>query len=346
MRFGEIFIDMVFRLVSNNWYSMLLNGHANGFFKSRRGVKQGDPLSPTLFILAAHVLGRALDALFDNLNFIGIGMPKWSHNINYLSNADDTIIFCSSHYGAVQLVMNVLGEYEAASGQKINKQKSSFYMHEKAPVESEFRCPIFYSTRQKEFYKNTLFKVQERQSAWKGNGRVKHWASWGTLCLPKYEGGLGFRSMHDISKALFVKLWWNFRATDSLWSAFMRTKYCMKINEVIVPWRRGSHMWRKMLQMRDEVEHQIWWQLKSGNSWFLFDNWTGLGRLYHASGPDHWCDEPYKFVGEVMENGTWNGKLVLNWSRYDGVYWWQSTAAAYVFEVGKHAIDEFAWIIY
>ncbi|XP_075076768.1 uncharacterized protein LOC142163386 [Nicotiana tabacum] len=106
--------------------------NANDFFKSTRGVKQDDPLSRTLFILEAGVLGRALDDLFDNLDIIGFAMPKWGHNINYLSYADDIIIFCSSHYGAVQLVMNVLEEYEAAFGQKINKEKSSFYMHEKA----------------------------------------------------------------------------------------------------------------------------------------------------------------------------------------------------------------------
>ncbi|XP_070004494.1 uncharacterized protein [Nicotiana sylvestris] len=105
---------------------------ANDFFKSTRGVKQDGPLSRTLFILEAGVLGRALDDLFDNLDIIGFAMPKWGHNINYLSYADDIIIFCSSHYGAVQLVMNVLEEYEAAFGQKINKEKSSFYMHEKA----------------------------------------------------------------------------------------------------------------------------------------------------------------------------------------------------------------------
>ncbi|XP_019251288.1 PREDICTED: uncharacterized protein LOC109230219 [Nicotiana attenuata] len=53
-----------------------------------KGVKQGDPLSPTLFILAAEVLGRALDALLNNPDFIGFGMPKWIHNINYLSYAE------------------------------------------------------------------------------------------------------------------------------------------------------------------------------------------------------------------------------------------------------------------
>ncbi|XP_070054341.1 uncharacterized protein [Nicotiana tomentosiformis] len=123
-----------------------------------------------------------------------------------------------------------------------------------------------------------------------GNGRAKHLASWDNLCLPNYEGGLGFRSLHDVSKAFFSKHWWNYRAKNTLWSTFMRNKYCKKINEVVVPWRQGSRVWKKMLQMRDEVEHQMWWQLKSGNSYFWFDNWTGLGAHYHAS----------------VENGAWN----------------------------------------
>lgn len=53
MGFGEILIDMVYKIISNNWYSILVNGQPKGFFKSTRGLKQRDPLSPTLFILAA-----------------------------------------------------------------------------------------------------------------------------------------------------------------------------------------------------------------------------------------------------------------------------------------------------
>nr|XP_016462864.1 PREDICTED: uncharacterized protein LOC107785952 [Nicotiana tabacum] len=294
MGFGEVFTDMIFRLVSNNWYFVLLNGQANGFFKSSRDVKQGDLLSLSLFILAAEVLGRALDALFDNPNFIGFGMPKWSQNINYLSYADDTIIFCSSHYGAVHLTMKVLEEYGAASagGRKSYIKASS----------SKFR---------RGYHHGKLHKMFAR-FYWSnsGNEKARHWASWDNMCLPKREGGLSFRSLHDLSKALFAKLWWTYGTKDTLWSTFLWNKYCKKINEMLVPWRNGSQVWKKMTQMREELEYQVWWQLKNGSSYFWYDNWTGLGALYHTSGTVHWCDESIKYVDEVMENGTWNEVLL------------------------------------
>ncbi|XP_019242040.1 PREDICTED: uncharacterized protein LOC109222091 [Nicotiana attenuata] len=68
----------------------------NGFFRSTRGVKQGDPLSPTLFILAAEAMSRGLNSLHSTRQFKSFGMPKWSPKINHLAYADDTIIFTSS----------------------------------------------------------------------------------------------------------------------------------------------------------------------------------------------------------------------------------------------------------
>lgn len=53
---------------------------------------------------------------------------------------------------------------------------------------------------------------------WNGKeeGRATHWIPWKDICLPKIEGGLGFRSLFDVTNALFFKLWWNFRTTNSL----------------------------------------------------------------------------------------------------------------------------------
>lgn len=65
--FSERIIDIIVRLVSNNWYTILINGQAYGFFQSSRGLKQGDPLYPTLFTIALEVLTRSLNDLFEDL---------------------------------------------------------------------------------------------------------------------------------------------------------------------------------------------------------------------------------------------------------------------------------------
>ncbi|XP_075086398.1 putative mitochondrial protein AtMg01250 [Nicotiana tabacum] len=116
MRFAERFIGWVFGIISNNWYPVLINGQPFDFFKSTRGVKQGDPLSPTLFILAAEALSRGLNALHLNLYFCGFVLPNSSPNINHLTYADDTIIFSSSDTTSLRLIMEFLAKYEATSG--------------------------------------------------------------------------------------------------------------------------------------------------------------------------------------------------------------------------------------
>ncbi|KAH0758046.1 hypothetical protein KY290_021539 [Solanum tuberosum] len=81
MGFSNKVVDLIWRLITNNYYSVIINGQPHGFFHSTRGVKQGDPLFPALFILSAEVLTRALNALFNNDQFIRYGMPKWSPNL-------------------------------------------------------------------------------------------------------------------------------------------------------------------------------------------------------------------------------------------------------------------------
>lgn len=99
-------------------------------------------------------------------------------------------------------------------------------------------------------------------------GSSRHWASWSTFCMPCEKGGVGFRSLHDVSKAMFCKLWWNSRTKPSLWSSFIIQKYYKKINPMVVPWRKGSHVWRKMLECSELIEHHIVWHTKMGSSLF------------------------------------------------------------------------------
>lgn len=99
--------------------------------------------------------------------------------------------------------------------------------------------------------------------------------------LPLDGGGFGFRSLHDIFKALMAKLWYNFRTSHtSIWSQFMWNKYCKKDHPCIAKKVIGSLIWNKMVVVKEEIEHNIWWQLKDGSCSFWFDNWTENGALY------------------------------------------------------------------
>lgn len=114
--FDEIFIDMIWRLLANNWYSILLNEQTQGFFHSTKGVRQGDPLSLVLFIILAEVLSRALNSLTESANYQGFDMLKWSTKINHLTYADDTIIFTSAETSLLGMIKEVLHGYEKVSG--------------------------------------------------------------------------------------------------------------------------------------------------------------------------------------------------------------------------------------
>ncbi|KAK4382235.1 hypothetical protein Sango_2891400 [Sesamum angolense] len=109
----------------------LLNGEHAGFFHSTRGLRQGDPLSPALFVLAADYLSRGLERLFaahPTMFYQAPGLIRVSH----LAYADDLMIFTTTCRQNMELLRDFLRAYERVSGQLINGSKSFFIVGRQA----------------------------------------------------------------------------------------------------------------------------------------------------------------------------------------------------------------------
>ncbi|KAL0449146.1 UNVERIFIED_CONTAM: putative mitochondrial protein [Sesamum latifolium] len=124
-------IRLVSNCITNCWFLVLINGSLSGFFKSTRGLRQGDPLSPTLFVLAAEYFSRNLNRLMEIDKSLAF---KGSQGISHLAYADDVLIFTNSREKSLQTVMEFLQEFERTSGQFISPEKSSFIVSPKAPM--------------------------------------------------------------------------------------------------------------------------------------------------------------------------------------------------------------------
>ncbi|XP_026435814.1 uncharacterized protein LOC113333603 [Papaver somniferum] len=106
--------------------SVMINGCPEGYFSITRGLRQGDPLSPLIFVLIEDVLSRNLSKLFAN-HSMNVMVNKKGVAPTHLLFADDILIFCRGNLHSLQNFKNMLVLYERASGQCVNYAKSKFY---------------------------------------------------------------------------------------------------------------------------------------------------------------------------------------------------------------------------
>jgi hypothetical protein len=91
--FGVAFTNWVMGCLTTVSFSILINGSTSSFFKEDRGVRQGCPLSPLLFLLVVESLSHFLNEAKSTGTFRGIKISSGLH-ISHLLFVDDILIFC------------------------------------------------------------------------------------------------------------------------------------------------------------------------------------------------------------------------------------------------------------
>ncbi|VFQ88761.1 unnamed protein product [Cuscuta campestris] len=119
-------INLLMANLRSTFISILINGEPHGFFSMTRGVKQGDPLSPLLFIVGFEAFFRFLNHSMDNntIKRFNMGSVKMPSHLIY---ADDLMIFTKGDILNLLKLNHILKVFMQASGQQINFSKSRFY---------------------------------------------------------------------------------------------------------------------------------------------------------------------------------------------------------------------------
>src|SRR6185436_9543275 len=111
--FGHRWRAWITTLLASASSTVLLNGARGRWFKHRTGVRQGDPLSPMLFILAMEPLQLMLNKATEQGKLTPICNQKAKPRISLF--ADDAAIFLNPVREEVQMVRNILDAFAAVS---------------------------------------------------------------------------------------------------------------------------------------------------------------------------------------------------------------------------------------
>ncbi|GJZ05891.1 reverse transcriptase domain, reverse transcriptase zinc-binding domain protein [Tanacetum coccineum] len=216
--------------------SILVNGSPSEEFRLKRGIRQGDPLSHFLFILAAEGLNALVSEAVEKGIFRGVAVGEDNVTVSHLQYADDTIFFEEWNKENAKSLMCILKCFEEDSGLRVNYNKSKIYgigvnEGEMSDMARWMRCeigefpftylglPIRENMKRVNAWYLVVEKFKKRLASWK----TKTMSFAGRLTLVKSVlgslqlyyflifRGLNVGSLRAKNLPLLGKWWWRFR---------------------------------------------------------------------------------------------------------------------------------------
>uniref|UniRef100_A0A2N9HCV7 Reverse transcriptase domain-containing protein n=1 Tax=Fagus sylvatica TaxID=28930 RepID=A0A2N9HCV7_FAGSY len=280
--FSAKFIGWILECISSVSFSILVNGGMTKYFKPSRGLRQGDPLSPYLFIICQEVLSRLIDREFLSGNVKGVKMNVAGPAFTHVMYADDIMVFAKANCREVKILDECLDKYCSWSGQLINRSKSGLIfsklvccarrrelksmlaMKKIQPNAKYLGSPLFNSSSRIKDFKFLQDKLESRLLGWRS--KALSWAGRATLiksvalALPSYTFSSSNVPVAICEKmdAAVRRFWWN-PSNDSgrflAWKAW---------SDLCTPRASGGLGFQRAKHTNDALLSKLAWMVASG----------------------------------------------------------------------------------
>ncbi|KAL9672598.1 hypothetical protein QQ045_028849 [Rhodiola kirilowii] len=185
MGFAKEWVERTTECVCSVSYLIKVNDRISDPIVPSRGLRQGDPFSPYLFLLCTELLNAMLLERVDRGLINGIRICGNAPTVLHLFFADDSIFFIKAVPSEARTLKEVLNQYETVSGQLINFEKSEIYFSRNTPADvrmsicdilrvPQVSChskylglPLIAGQRKIEIFREILEKVWRRVKDWK-----------------------------------------------------------------------------------------------------------------------------------------------------------------------------------
>lgn len=179
------FINLIWHYISTPKMRILWNGEALEEFAPARGIRQGDPISPYLFVLCIEKLFQMIALAEDHNLWRPIQVARGGPKISYLAFADDVLLFAEAREDQIILIKKILELFCRSSGQKVSEEKTRIFFSNNMDrgiqtqicSSSGFQVnndlgkylgvPIIHSRINRGSFQFILDKVDQRFSNWK-----------------------------------------------------------------------------------------------------------------------------------------------------------------------------------
>ncbi|KAL2235703.1 UNVERIFIED_CONTAM: hypothetical protein Sindi_1302500 [Sesamum indicum] len=329
--FPTKFTRWIEECVSTTSFSIGLNGKPHGFFTGARGLRQGDPLSPYLFVLVMEALHLGfLQRIEQDMQFT-YHLKCESSKVFQLGFADDLLLFCRADFDSIRVFKKGLEWFAELSGLWLNVQKSHLIISRSAQELKDQMLEILgfqeghlpmslYWASAFILPKKVIKEIEKRlrNFLWKGttsSGYAK--VAWKDVCRPADEGGLGFKDISTLNRALMSKKLCDIIQCDrtSIWVQWLYQDRLRDTSIWTVREHGGSWGWRKILRLRPFLRSIVDYQIGNGGRFFVWqDRWHHLGPLIERfpRGPRHLRLEESAKLSSVISAGEWQWPTITD----------------------------------